>query len=467
MPRTAEAGRDEAEKRDHPEGARDERSHLGRHGREHPGAGGGPAAGLLASNAGDPQEHDQRPAVAQPMQDEHHAHDCPDGLIGHGRAEPRSAGDRGRSRPSAHGTRDLTADLRPFGLSGRTVRPVGHGITAEGDDVVVTSSPVPGAWIRLGWRSHVEPTRHVRLPHDRLSHPVRPAQRRDRGHPCLTAASRARTIFARPRVGVRGWPPGLVGCLTLLAIGWTGLLIPSLIRSIEATFGQTDAGMGIVSGLRLASGVGVVRRQFADQRLGRRRSWAAPCSSTVSASPVSGWPRHGRRPGGRGRGGCRSRSSGRRCQRPGPGRVPRGPGPGGEPASLSSHRGPRRAAHHATLVASRVRRRPSPSPRARRLALAVAYTIVPMPAGVGRPTCGHAALGVTARSRATAATSRPLLLLGIASPTLRRVQVDVSSWSCASWSRTADDGSPRPVPVLGGAGRRRSSRPPLPTGSTT
>ena len=39
---------------------------------------------------------------------------------------------------------------------------------------------------------------------------------------------------------------GLVGCLTFLAIGWTGLLIPSLIRSIEATFDQTDAGIGII-----------------------------------------------------------------------------------------------------------------------------------------------------------------------------------------------------------------------------
>ena len=39
---------------------------------------------------------------------------------------------------------------------------------------------------------------------------------------------------------------GLVGCLTLLAIGWTGLLIPSLIRSIETAFGQSDAGIGIV-----------------------------------------------------------------------------------------------------------------------------------------------------------------------------------------------------------------------------
>ncbi len=39
---------------------------------------------------------------------------------------------------------------------------------------------------------------------------------------------------------------GIVGWLTLLAIGWTGLLIPSLVRSIEGTFGQTDAGIGTV-----------------------------------------------------------------------------------------------------------------------------------------------------------------------------------------------------------------------------
>lgn len=39
---------------------------------------------------------------------------------------------------------------------------------------------------------------------------------------------------------------GVVGGLTLVAIGWTGLLIPSLIRSIEATFDQTDAGIGLV-----------------------------------------------------------------------------------------------------------------------------------------------------------------------------------------------------------------------------
>jgi fucose permease len=34
--------------------------------------------------------------------------------------------------------------------------------------------------------------------------------------------------------------------VTLFSIGWTGLLIPALIRSIETTFAQTDAGIGFV-----------------------------------------------------------------------------------------------------------------------------------------------------------------------------------------------------------------------------
>jgi fucose permease len=64
---------------------------------------------------------------------------------------------------------------------------------------------------------------------------------------------------------------GIVGCLTLLAIGWSGLLIPSLIRSIEATFGQTDAGIGLVY---LAYAVAYMAGSFGGgpltERLGRR-----------------------------------------------------------------------------------------------------------------------------------------------------------------------------------------------------
>jgi fucose permease len=64
---------------------------------------------------------------------------------------------------------------------------------------------------------------------------------------------------------------GIVGCLTLLAIGWTGLLIPSLIRSIKETFDQTDAGIGIVY---LAYAVAYASASFGGgaltERLGRR-----------------------------------------------------------------------------------------------------------------------------------------------------------------------------------------------------
>jgi fucose permease len=64
---------------------------------------------------------------------------------------------------------------------------------------------------------------------------------------------------------------GLVACLTLLACGWTGLLIPSLIRSIEATFGQTDAGIGIVYLVyALAYASGSFGGGALTERLGRR-----------------------------------------------------------------------------------------------------------------------------------------------------------------------------------------------------
>ena len=36
-----------------------------------------------------------------------------------------------------------------------------------------------------------------------------------------------------------------LGCAGLLLVGWTGLLVPSLVRSIEPAFGQTDAGIGV------------------------------------------------------------------------------------------------------------------------------------------------------------------------------------------------------------------------------
>jgi fucose permease len=80
------------------------------------------------------------------------------------------------------------------------------------------------------------------------------------------------SIPARAPVGrLARLAPGLVGCLSLLVVGWTGLLIPSLIRSIEATFGQTDAGIGVAYlAYALGYGVGSFGGGPLTERVGRR-----------------------------------------------------------------------------------------------------------------------------------------------------------------------------------------------------
>ncbi len=40
-------------------------------------------------------------------------------------------------------------------------------------------------------------------------------------------------------------PAAVLGCLAFVLIGFTGLLVPSLIRSIKETFDQSDAGIGV------------------------------------------------------------------------------------------------------------------------------------------------------------------------------------------------------------------------------
>jgi fucose permease len=64
---------------------------------------------------------------------------------------------------------------------------------------------------------------------------------------------------------------GIVGSLTLLIIGWTGLLVPSLIRSIEAAFDQNDAGIGVAYlAYAIAYGAGSVLGGQVIERVGRR-----------------------------------------------------------------------------------------------------------------------------------------------------------------------------------------------------
>ncbi len=64
---------------------------------------------------------------------------------------------------------------------------------------------------------------------------------------------------------------GLLAALTLLLIGWSGLLVPSLIRSIESTFDRTDADIGLVY---LLSAIAYAAGSFGGgpltERLGRR-----------------------------------------------------------------------------------------------------------------------------------------------------------------------------------------------------
>jgi OFA family oxalate/formate antiporter-like MFS transporter len=63
----------------------------------------------------------------------------------------------------------------------------------------------------------------------------------------------------------------IIGCAALMLVGWSGLLVPSLIRSIEHDFGQSDAGIGVyflVNAIAYATGSMV--GGFLTERLGRR-----------------------------------------------------------------------------------------------------------------------------------------------------------------------------------------------------
>ncbi|HEV8401834.1 MAG TPA: MFS transporter [Candidatus Limnocylindrales bacterium] len=76
----------------------------------------------------------------------------------------------------------------------------------------------------------------------------------------------------------RPGPPGrAIGLAAVLAgtglglVGWTGLLVPSLIRSIEGDFGQTDAAIGLFFFINATASVGgSMGGGVLTERLGRR-----------------------------------------------------------------------------------------------------------------------------------------------------------------------------------------------------
>jgi fucose permease len=65
---------------------------------------------------------------------------------------------------------------------------------------------------------------------------------------------------------------GAIACFGFVLIGWSGLLVPSLIRSIERDFSQSDAGLGVFYLLyAIAYASGSLGGGVVTERLGRRR----------------------------------------------------------------------------------------------------------------------------------------------------------------------------------------------------
>jgi MFS transporter, FHS family, glucose/mannose:H+ symporter len=89
---------------------------------------------------------------------------------------------------------------------------------------------------------------------------------------------------AGPSPSARGrLAAGIVACLTLLAVGWTGLLIPSLLRSVKETFDQTDAGIGLVYLVyALAYALGSFAGGPLTERAGRRLVLGAAVLTTAA-----------------------------------------------------------------------------------------------------------------------------------------------------------------------------------------
>ena len=73
------------------------------------------------------------------------------------------------------------------------------------------------------------------------------------------------------RVPSRPAAAALLGCAAFVLIGWTGLLVPSLIRSVKDAFGQSDAGIGLWYLLFASTyAAGSLSGGLVIERLGRR-----------------------------------------------------------------------------------------------------------------------------------------------------------------------------------------------------
>jgi fucose permease len=72
---------------------------------------------------------------------------------------------------------------------------------------------------------------------------------------------------------------GIVGYLAYVLVGWGGLLIPTLIRSVKDTFDQSDAGMGLFYFVfAIGWGIGSFGGGLVTERIGRRIVLTVACT---------------------------------------------------------------------------------------------------------------------------------------------------------------------------------------------
>jgi len=221
---------------------------------------------------------------------------------------------------------------------------------------------------------------------------------------------------------------GIVGSLTLLAIGWTGLLVPSLIRSIKDAFDQTDAGIGVVYLVyAIAYAAGSVLGGQSMERIGRRRVLTG--AALLHGLGVAGlglapsWPLFivATLPSGLGAGCLDGGSNGLVLDvyREGRGRAMNllhvSFSVGALLAPLAIGRAVEAGVTWETIMLL------SAAPLA---ALAAAYAVVPMPSG-RRESAGASS---TAPAAAARLLSGPLLLLGVAIACYVAAEIGVSNW---------------------------------------
>ncbi len=230
-------------------------------------------------------------------------------------------------------------------------------------------------------------------------------------------------------------PAAVVGCLTLLAIGWTGLLIPSLLRSIRDTFGVDDAGIGVLYFLyALAYAAGSFGGGPATERLGRPAILGGAALAHAAGliglglAPTFPWFVAVSLLGGLGAGCLDGGANGvvLDLYRDGRGRAMNllhlffSLGALSAPliVGLAVESG---VAWQSLVIAS----------GAAMVLIALAYLVVPMPSGrrsAERPDAGAAADAAATGSASVRLLSGPLLLLGLAVGTYVASEVGVSNW---------------------------------------